>query len=115
MKTHYKKQKLKIIQYRNYKHFYEQSFNFELNNELLKININNTELKEFNKNFLKVLDKHASRKRNYIRAIILITLQKLFGTKLSTDLDFATNFREREQMNLRLPITNSKYLRKFIT
>ena len=47
MKTHYKKQKPKIIQYRNYKHFYEQSFNFELNNELMKIDINNAELKEF--------------------------------------------------------------------
>ena len=33
MKTHYKKQKSKTIQYRNYKHFHEQSFNFELNNE----------------------------------------------------------------------------------
>ena len=53
MKTHYKKQKLKIIQYRKYKNFYERSFNFELNNELLKININNTELKEFNKIFFK--------------------------------------------------------------
>ena len=28
MKTHYKKQKAKTIQYRNYKHFHEQSFNF---------------------------------------------------------------------------------------
>ena len=44
MKTHHKKQKAKTIQYRNYKHFYEQSFNFELNNELLKIGINNAVL-----------------------------------------------------------------------
>ena len=68
MKTHYKKQKPEIIQYRNCKHFYEQSFNFELNNKLLKINISNTELKEFNKIFLKVLDKHASRKQKHTRA-----------------------------------------------
>ena len=66
MKTHYKKQKAKTIQYRNYKHFHEQSFNFELNNELMKININNAELKEFNEIF--VLDKHAPRKQKYIRA-----------------------------------------------
>ena len=39
LKTHYKKQKAKTIQCRNYKHFHEQSFNFELNNELLKIDI----------------------------------------------------------------------------
>ena len=48
MKTNYKKQKPKTIHYRNYKHFHEQSFNFELSNELQKININNAELKEFN-------------------------------------------------------------------
>ena len=66
MKTHYKKQKTKTIQYRNYKHFHEQSFNFELNNDLLKIDINNMELKEFNEIFLKDLDKHAPRKQKYI-------------------------------------------------
>ena len=51
METHFKKQKAKIIQYRNYKHFYEQSFDFELNSELLKIGINNAELKKFNQIF----------------------------------------------------------------
>ena len=65
MKTPYKKQKPKKIQYRNYKRFHEQSFNFGLNsellkidinnyglnNELLKIDINNAELKEFNEFF----------------------------------------------------------------
>ena len=45
MKTHYKKQKQKTIQYRNYKHFHEQSFHFELNNELMKIDINNARVK----------------------------------------------------------------------
>ena len=68
MKTHYKKQKAKTIQYRNYKHFHEQSFNFELNSELLKIDINNAELKEFNEFFKNVLDKDAPRKQKYIRA-----------------------------------------------
>ena len=43
MKTHYKKQKAKTIQYKNYKYFHERSFNFELNSELLKIDINNAE------------------------------------------------------------------------
>ena len=62
------KAKAKAIQYRNYKRFHEQSFILELNNELLKININNAELKEFNEIFLKVLDKHAPRKQKYIRA-----------------------------------------------
>ena len=62
VKTHYKKQTAKTIQYRNYKYFHEQSFNIELNSELLKIDINNAELKEFNEFFFKVLDKHAPRK-----------------------------------------------------
>ena len=51
MKTRYKKQKLKTIQNRNYKHFDEQSFNFDLNNELLKIDSNTAELKEFSEIF----------------------------------------------------------------
>ena len=34
----------------------------------MKIDINKAELKEFNDFFLKVLDKHAPRKQNYIRA-----------------------------------------------
>ena len=53
MKAHCKKQKAKIIQYRNYKHFHEQSFNFDLISELLKIDIDNAELKEFNEIFFK--------------------------------------------------------------
>ena len=42
--------------------FHEQSFNFELNNDLLKINNNNAKLKKFKKIILKVLDKHAPKK-----------------------------------------------------
>ena len=92
LKTHYKKQKAKTIQYRNYKHFHEQSFIFELNNELMKIDINNAELKEFNKIFLEFLISMLQENRNILELIILILLQKLFGKKLCTDLDFATNF-----------------------
>ena len=87
MNTHYKKQKPKTIQNRNYKHFYEQSFNFKLNNELMKIGINNAELKEFNK-FFNMLQEN----RNILELIILIISQKLFGKKFYTNLDFARNF-----------------------
>ena len=59
MKTHYQKQKSKTISHRNYKNFYEQSFNFELNN---------AELKKVNEIFFKVFDKHAPRKQKYNRA-----------------------------------------------
>ena len=58
----------------------------------MKIDINNAELKEFNEIFLKVLDNHAPRKQKYIRANNSNLLQTLFGKKLRTDLDFATNF-----------------------
>ena len=92
MKTHYRKQKPKTIQYRNYKHIHEQSFNFELNNELLKIYINKSELKEFNDFFKKVLDKHAVRKQKYIRANNSNYTAKLFGKKLCTNLDFGIHF-----------------------
>ena len=58
MKSHYKKEKPKASHHRN----------FELNNELQKIDIKNAELKELNEFFLKVLDKHVPRKQKYIRA-----------------------------------------------
>ena len=41
IKIHYEKQKLEIIQYKNYNHFNKQCFSFEINNELIKIDINN--------------------------------------------------------------------------
>ena len=109
IKTHYKKQKAKIIQYRNYKHFHEQSFNFELNSELLKIDINNAELKEFNEISLKVLDKHAPRKLKYIRANNSNYITKALWKEIMHRSQLRNKFlREREQMNLRLPITNNK-------
>ena len=44
LKMFCKKQKPKIIQYRNYKTFNEQLFRIELDKELAKINLNNAEL-----------------------------------------------------------------------
>ena len=67
LKMFYKKQKLKIIQYRNYKTFNEQLFRIELDKELAKIDLNNVELAEFHNKFLSVLNKHAPIKYKYIR------------------------------------------------
>ena len=64
----YKKQKQKIIHYRNYKNFNANLFKQELNNELLNLDINNAELVEFTNTVLSILDKHAPIKRKYIRA-----------------------------------------------
>ena len=59
LKMFYKKQKPKIIHYRNYKTFNANLFKEELNNELLNIDINNAELAEFTNTILSLLDKHA--------------------------------------------------------
>ena len=64
----YKKQKPKVIQYRNYKTFNEQLFRIELDKELAKIDLNNAELAEFHNEFLPVPIKHAPTKYKYIRA-----------------------------------------------
>ena len=60
--------KTKIIHYRNYKTFNANLFKEELNNELLRIVINNAELVEFTNTALSILNKHAPIKRKYIRA-----------------------------------------------
>ena len=54
-----KKQKPKIIQYRNYKTFNANLFKEELNYELLNTDINNAELVEITSTVLSVLDKFA--------------------------------------------------------
>ena len=64
-KKFYKKQKPKIIHYRNYKTFNANLFK---DNELLSVDNNNAELVEFTNTVLSVLDKHAPIKRKYIRA-----------------------------------------------
>ena len=69
LKVFYKRQKLKIIQYRNYKAFNEQLLTHELDKELAKIDLNNAQLAEFHKDFLSVLNKHAPVKYKYIQAI----------------------------------------------
>ena len=64
----YKRQKPKIIQYRNYKTFNEQLYRIEPDKELEKIDLNNAELAEFHNEFLSGLNKHAPIKCKYILA-----------------------------------------------
>ena len=63
LKMFYKRQKPKILLYRNYKTFNEQLFRIELDKELAKIDLNNAELAEFHDEFLSVLNKQAYQKR----------------------------------------------------
>ena len=89
-----KSKKQELFNTQNKRHFHEQSINFELKNELLKIDTNNSDFKEFNFFFFffKFLISTLQEYRNTLEPIIQITLQKLFGAKLWIDLDFATNF-----------------------
>ena len=68
LKMFYNKQKLKIIQCRNYKTFNEQLFRIELDKELAKTDLSKAELAEFRNEFAPVLNKHAPIKYKYIRA-----------------------------------------------
>ena len=109
IESYYKKHKPKTIQYSNYKHPYEQSFNFELKRELLKFGINNVELTVFNEIFLKVLDKHNPRKQKYIRANNSNYITKALRKEIMHRSRLRNKFlREREQKNLRLPIRNNE-------
>ena len=68
LKTFYKKQRPKIIHYRNYKNFENDNFREDLKKELLKFDIINAPLSKFNDTVLSVLDKHAPKKLKYIRS-----------------------------------------------
>ena len=61
MKVFYKKQTLKIIQYRSYKDFDSLVFQRELNSELLKIDLNNADIPEFTE----ILDKYFQKTKVY--------------------------------------------------
>ena len=68
LKTFYKKQRPKIIHYRNYKNFENDNFHENLKEELLKFDITNAPLSKFNDTVLSVLGKHAPKKLKYIRS-----------------------------------------------
>ena len=67
MKVRYNKQKSRIIQCRSYYTFRKDSFNEELNDELLKIDINSAEFSDFGKSFVSFLNKRAPKKRQWVR------------------------------------------------
>ena len=64
LKIFYKKQRPKIIHYRNYKNFENDNFRQNLKKGLLKFDITNAPLSKFNDTVLSVLDK----KLKYIRS-----------------------------------------------
>ena len=68
LKTFYKKQRPKIIHYRNYKNSENDNFRQDFRQELLKFDITNAPLSKFNDIVLSVLDKHAPKKMEFIRS-----------------------------------------------
>ena len=68
LKQHFPKQKPKVVIHRQYKNFRNDYFRIELENALLKYDINNIDYDNFIKTFLTVLDKHAPIKKKYLTA-----------------------------------------------
>ena len=68
MKQHFPKLKPKVIDYRDYRNFRNNEFRAELDNELLKHDLNNIEYQHFLNIFTEILDKHAPKKQKSLRA-----------------------------------------------
>ena len=68
LKQHFPKQKPRVVIHRQYKNFRNDYFRIELENALLKYDINNIDYDNFIKTFLTVLEKHAPIKKKYLRA-----------------------------------------------
>ena len=84
IKIFYKKQRPEIIHYRNYKNFENSNFHQDLKKELLKCDVTNTPLLNFNDNVLTVLDKrNCNFMTNKLRKAIM-TRSKLRNKILKT-------------------------------
>ena len=68
MKVNFKKQAPKVIHYRNYKYFNNDSFRGDLLLQFYKHGIQNVECDEIEKIILDTLNRHAPLKKRYIRA-----------------------------------------------
>ena len=68
LKHYFPKPKPKIVNYRDYRNFRNDEFRAELDNEILKHDINNIENQHFLYIFIEILNKHATMKLKYPRA-----------------------------------------------
>ena len=69
LKVLHEKQKSRTILKRSYRKFNRELFYAKLNQELMKLSMNNAKLKEFTDQFLKVFDNnHTSKKQKHMRA-----------------------------------------------
>ena len=58
----------KIVNYRGYRNFRNDEFSAELDNKILKHDMNNIKYKHFLDIFIETLNKHAPMKIKYLRA-----------------------------------------------
>ena len=68
LKQYFPKLKPKVVNYRDYRNFRNEKFRAQLDNEILKHDINNMEYQHFLNIFKEVLSKHAPIKQKYLRA-----------------------------------------------
>ena len=59
--------KPKVVNYRYYRDFWNDEFRAELDNQILKCDINNIEYQHFLNAFTEILNKHAPMKIKYLR------------------------------------------------
>ena len=85
LKILYKKERPKIIYYRNYKNFENDSFCQDLKKELLKCDFTNAPTSKLNDTVLSVLDKLAPKKWNIYFQKIAILWLKNWEKQLWTD------------------------------
>ena len=68
LKKYFPKLKPKTVNYRDYRKFRNEEFRAQLDNEILKHDINNMGYQHFLNIFIEVLNKHAPMKQKYLRA-----------------------------------------------
>ena len=68
LKQYFPKLKPKVVNYKNYRKFLNDEFRAQLDNEILKHDINNMEYQHFLNIFIEILKQHASMKQKYLRA-----------------------------------------------
>ena len=86
MKVFYKKQRTNIVTYRNYKHFSNEAFMFDVKNSIIQITFENNSLEfdQFKGALDKVIQRHAPIEKRYVRAN-----QKSFvNKKINKEINF---------------------------
>ena len=68
LKQYFPKPKPKIVNYRDYRNFRNDEFRAELDNEILKHDINNIGYQHFLNIFIEILNEYAPMKIKYLRA-----------------------------------------------